>query len=115
MTEDQLQSACFIWAWNTHPQTRRCMWAIPNGGSRNKAEAAKFKATGVLAGVLDMHFFWKGKLFLFEFKVGRNQLSQPQKDFYSAVGAQGAIYWVVRDSPDSFKKYFENILNGVYE
>lgn len=114
MSEDQLQATCWQWAWNFYPITRRCLWAVPNGGSRNKAEACKFQATGVLPGVWDMHFFWKGNFYIFEFKVGTNTLSKPQEAWGKAMGDQGAIGWEIRTF-ESFKTIFEKILNNVYE
>ena len=55
--EDAHQAALFTWAsWNEakHPDLRK-MYAIPNGGLRNKATGAKLKSQGVRAGVLDIN------------------------------------------------------------
>lgn len=76
MTEDQLQSKCFIWAWNDLPETRRHLWAVPNGGDRDIKVAIKLQATGVLPGVHDLHFFWERMFYTFELKVGDNQLTE---------------------------------------
>lgn len=57
-TEESEQVALFCWA--ALPETRnhypelQWMFAIPNGGLRNKIIAAKLKAQGVKAGVLDI-------------------------------------------------------------
>lgn len=52
-SEHQIQCAYFDWA-RRHPLARRA-YAVPNGGHRHIAVAAKLKAEGVRAGVLDAH------------------------------------------------------------
>lgn len=94
MTEDQLQAEFFRHVWNRYPELRRCMWAVPNGGFRNKMEAIKLKATGTLAGVWDLHLFYKGKFFIIETKVGKNTLSAAQKRWRDAMVLQGAVPYV---------------------
>jgi hypothetical protein len=61
--EDNHQVAIFSWAKLiniTLPNSEvvklaDVMYAIPNGGKRNKREAGRFKAQGVKAGVSDIH------------------------------------------------------------
>lgn len=55
-SEDAHQAAFFRWAVMNemrYPDLRK-MYAVPNGGHRNKVVAAKLKAQGVRAGVLDI-------------------------------------------------------------
>lgn len=55
-TEDGHQLALFCWAalnFEKYPELKR-MFAIPNGGYRDKREAAKLKAMGVKRGVPDI-------------------------------------------------------------
>lgn len=54
--EAEEQAALFRWAelQQTKYPALRWMYHIPNGGSRNKAEAARLKAEGVKAGVSDI-------------------------------------------------------------
>ena len=55
-TEQGHQSALFCWAamnLDKYPELK-WMHAIPNGGYRNKIEAARLKAAGVKAGVSDI-------------------------------------------------------------
>lgn len=93
-SEDAHQSALFCWAalnLKTYPELE-WLFAIPNGGFRDKRTASKLKATGVKAGVSDMLLpvrrgVWPG-LFI-ELKVGKNTLSQEQKDFKNFVLGQG--------------------------
>lgn len=56
MSEHSDQVALFRWAAlqaNRYPQLR-LMFAVPNGGIRSKATAAKLKAEGVKAGIPDV-------------------------------------------------------------
>lgn len=110
MSENQLQATIFQWAWNTYPQTRYCLWAVPNGGKRNKIEAQKLKATGTLAGVHDLHFIWKGIFYTFELKVGNNKLSSDQVKFKNAIESQGAKCFEIRTFIE-FVKIFEKIIS----
>lgn len=97
MTEDQLQSKCFIWAWNTYPALRYCFWHVPNGKQRNIVEAVQLKSMGVVAGVHDMHVFWQSQLYIMEFKVGTNKLTESQERFKKSMTLQGAIFYEIRD------------------
>lgn len=58
-TEDNHQAALFCWAalpeqQNRYPEFHLMLFAIPNGGERHIAVAAKMKATGTKAGTLDI-------------------------------------------------------------
>jgi hypothetical protein len=66
--------------------------AIPNGGFRTKVTAAKLKAEGVKAGVLDTHLpvarggyhgLW------IEMKYGRNKPTEEQKWWIEELRSQG--------------------------
>lgn len=55
-TEEEEQTALFSWAriMEARFPVLRWMHHIPNGGKRSKAEAARFRAAGVKAGVSDI-------------------------------------------------------------
>jgi hypothetical protein len=55
-TEDGEQTALFCWAAQNMARLPglRWMFAIPNGGARSPATAARLKATGVKSGVCDV-------------------------------------------------------------
>lgn len=126
MTEDQLQSKCWQWAWNTHPDTRRLLWAVPNGGDRDIMTAIKLQATGVVAGVHDLHFFWRGQLYTFELKVNGNELTQDrtivtkagqskvifgQQEWGAKIASQGGRWFKITEF-EQFKQLFNRILNN---
>lgn len=56
-------------------------FAIPNGGSRNKLEAANLKMAGLLPGVPDLFLFGNGHHQFVELKKHKGTLSAQQKDF----------------------------------
>lgn len=68
------------------------VFAIPNGGSRNKAEAAKLKAEGVSAGVPDLFIpipkSGSHGLFI-EMKVGKNRTSSEQDEWLALLRKNG--------------------------
>jgi len=108
LSEDQLQAKCYQWFWNNFPELRRTMWAVPNGGIRNKITAMKMKATGLLSGVHDIHFVHDGTLHSIELKVGKNQLTESQVKYAQAIMQQGAKCHVVR----TFEE-FEELIKGI--
>ena len=106
MTEDQLQAELWAWAWNSYPEARRCMWAVPNGSERNPVEAMRLKATGLLSGVWDLHMLWYGKFYIIETKIGNNQLTidrvingrkvYGQKEWGEIIASHGATRYIYR-------------------
>jgi hypothetical protein len=82
--EESEQIALFQWAAmmeSKYPELR-LLHAIPNGGHRHKATAARLKAAGVKAGVPDICLpvargDWHG-LYI-ELKVGKNKLTEAQR------------------------------------
>lgn len=65
---------------------------IPNGGSRNRAEAARLKAQGVKSGVPDLHLpAARGQYhgLYIEMKYGDNGLSTNQEKWLEALKAAG--------------------------
>lgn len=107
--EDQFQAACFEWAWNYLPQTRRLLWHVPNGGARNAKEASKLKAMGVVPGVFDLHLLWHGVLWVIELKVGLNSQSNEQIKWGEAVRAHGAQTYEIRDL-EQFQQIMKKIV-----
>ncbi|MBR4933795.1 MAG: VRR-NUC domain-containing protein [Clostridia bacterium] len=68
------------------------MYHVPNGGSRNKAEAAKFRRMGVKPGVCDIVLpaprgGYHG-LYI-ELKVGENKPTPEQRKFMRALDIEG--------------------------
>lgn len=92
--EDTEQMGVIDWAnWNTgrFPELQ-LLFHVPNGGKRNAAEAARFKAMGVKAGVPDlclpvpMNGF--AGLYI-EMKYGKNRTTKEQEKWIEALRQQG--------------------------
>lgn len=95
MTEEVEQIQLFAWAeWQSgkYPELK-LMYHIPNGGKRSKAEAARFKAAGVKAGVPDIFLptahggFFGCYIEMKREKGGR--VSEPQKRYIDALQNEG--------------------------
>jgi hypothetical protein len=102
-TEDNHQAAFFCWAampeiQQQFPEFKWSLFAIPNGGERNKIVAAKMKATGTKAGVLDIFLAVPRKGFhglFIELKKFGGRPSKEQLEFIEAVRQQGFAACVV--------------------
>jgi hypothetical protein len=106
MSEHDEQCALFEWAHYQYPELLRWMFAIPNGGLRNKATAVKMKNEGVRAGVSDIFCpiprgCYHG-LFL-EMKVGHNKLTDLQKEFQNYATQQGYCCKVAYSADEAIK------------
>lgn len=92
------------------------MFHIPNGGGRNKIEAANLKRQGVKAGVPDIclpvsrngyHGLW------IELKVGKNRTTEHQDEYISFLSAQGYDVAVCYGMEDAAKKIVEYLGGSV--
>ena len=92
--EEAEQAALFEWAAYKAGQWPELafMFHIPNGGLRNKATAARLKATGVKAGVPDIFLpVTQGQyagLFV-EMKYGKNKPSPEQQRYIDMLRGEG--------------------------
>jgi len=64
---------------------------VPNGGYRNKPEAALFKAMGVRAGVSDLILVHGGKFFALELKAQGGRATEEQLAFIADIDREGAF------------------------
>lgn len=111
MTEDQLQAKIYQHFHNHYPNLRGLLFAVPNGGWRNAREAQKLKSTGVVAGVADLLFIYKKRIYCFELKTAKGTQQKVQKQWQQVVENQGVDYFIIR-SLDEFKKVLNNILQN---
>lgn len=112
-SEDQLQAKCFQWYWNNYPNLRRTLFAVPNGGARNKFEAARMKGTGTVAGVSDLIWVLMNYVDFIEMKTTEGKQSEEQKAFEKMVVSMGHRYKVIRTLSE-FKIYVWNRLADIY-
>jgi VRR-NUC domain len=67
-------------------------WHTPNGGARNKAEAARLKQMGTLAGVGDLLLLDRsGRFFSLELKAASGRVSEAQLAWQANVNASGGF------------------------
>lgn len=111
--EHRLQCACVRWFRLAYPQHRHNLFAVPNGGYRTPATAAKIKAEGALPGVSDLILLiarggYHG--LLIEMKTDKGRQSEAQREWQRLIEADGYKYVVVR-SIEEFIKVVEAYLN----
>ena len=99
--ESQEQIALINW-WSFYSQAKhiheKCLFAIPNGGSRNAIEARNLKAEGVRAGIPDLMLAlpcgaFHG-LFIEMKRLKKGRLSADQKEMlevFSKLGYKAAV------------------------
>lgn len=107
-TEDAIQSESYVWFHNNYPHLRGCLFSVPNGGARSALQGKIFKMTGVVAGVSDMLFMYKGTTYCFEFKNKFGAQSQAQINWQKQIEKHGFKYYIVRD-----KSIFQQIINAL--
>lgn len=93
-TEHAEQAALFAWAalMESRIPELALLYAVPNGGARHPAVAAKLKAEGVKRGVLDtcLPVARRGYHGAYcEMKVGRNRLTPEQEVWAHRLGCEG--------------------------
>jgi hypothetical protein len=76
-------------------------WHTPNGGNRSVAEAGRFKALGVKAGVPDVLALHAGRLFALELKAERGRVSEAQEAMLADLEAAGATVAVAFSLDDA--------------
>ncbi|TYK35731.1 VRR-NUC domain-containing protein [Bacteroides pyogenes] len=111
--ESDMQSEFFNKVFTIFPKLpRKLLFAVPNGGSRNKIEAANMKRQGVTAGVADVILLVPKKGFAclcIEFKTKTGRQSDEQKEFQFQAEKCGSKYVVVRSVEQGLKEVKEYI------
>lgn len=111
--ESHLQRNCFTWFRLQYPRLRLLLFAVPNGGFRNRREAGIMKAEGVTAGVADVILLKPSGGYAslcIEFKTEDGTQRATQKEWQQAAEGVGNKYVIVR-SFDAFKEEVENYLS----
>lgn len=101
--EHNIQVACVCWFRIQYPFRSALLFAVPNGGRRDRVTGAKLKAEGALAGVADMLLLCPSSRYhglCIEFKTQTGRQSEAQKTFQRKVEGAGYAYCVVRSIDD---------------
>lgn len=115
--EDQEQQKVIEWAMYRsleYPELR-LLHHVPNGGSRNRAEAVKLKRMGVKAGVPDLVLpvpcgGYAG-LYI-EMKVGKNKPTEKQKEWMEQLKRYGHKVEVCYSGDEAIKTIEKYIQSG---
>ena len=99
-TEAKIQQEAIMKIWNEMPETRLCLFHVPNGMNIDAKQGAKFKARGVISGVPDLVFVWQGKTHYIEVKTQIGVLSKNQKALHAKWSEQGVKVEVMRSSEE---------------
>jgi hypothetical protein len=105
-TEHQEQRLFVMWFRQTHSPVR--IFAIPNGGMRSKATAARLKVEGVVSGVPDL-FIPEWRLWVEMKRVKGGRVAPEQKDWIEYLEANGYTALVCKGWEDA-KKQIEQFL-----
>lgn len=107
MSEDILQAKIYKWYHNTYctklNDPQHVIFSVPNGGHRSKSEAARFKATGLVAGVSDLIVIQPNRIIFVELKLPTGKQQNTQIEFERKIKDLNFEYYVVRSLED-FKK-----------
>lgn len=112
--EHALQCTCVRWFRYEHSDMAELLFAVPNGGRRDKQSGARLKAEGVLAGVSDLILMLpnsRSHALCVEMKTTEGRQSEAQKLWQFHVEAVGYEYRVCR-SVDDFIETVENYIKG---
>ena len=101
--EHQIQVACVRWFRLQYSKLSLNLFAVPNGGRRDKVTAGKLKAEGVVAGVADLLLLvpsgcFHGLAIEMKTRIGRRRDSQ--KEWQEYIQKQGYKYVVCRSLDD---------------
>ena len=105
--EHRLQVACVQWFRYQYPKHAHNLFAVPNGGKRDKVTAAKLKAEGALAGVADLILLIQSKGYgalLIEMKTSSGRQADSQKAWQKAIETDGYKYVICRSISDFMKE-----------
>lgn len=112
VSEHDIQKACIEWFRLKYP--KYLIYAIPNGGQRNKIVAAKLKAEGVLSGIPDLHIPVAKQGFhglYIEMKAGKNKARENQISVMQKLSNEGfrcEVCWTA----DQFRAVVDNYFNN---
>lgn len=116
--EHDLQAACVQWFRLQYPRLLQRLFAVPNGGFRDRKTAGKLKAEGVLRGVSDLILLKPNGTFhalLIEMKVleSYSRQTEAQKQWQDDLTSKGEYKYAVCRSVDDFMREVNDYLKGV--
>ena len=113
--EAQAQKDFFIWLEYQYPELRGCVFSIPNGGKRDKREAASLVKQGLTRGVLDIFCAIPNNKYhglFIELKIGKNSLTPNQKQMmyrFLSKGYACRVCYGWEQAKEVFEEYIDEI------
>lgn len=110
--ESLLQQECVKWFRYQYPYAKKLLFAIPNGGVRNKVTARRLKKEGVQEGVPDLFLaipIDSTHGMFIEMKYGSNKTTDAQNEMielFTKVGYKCEVCYTF----DDFKKVIDDYL-----
>jgi|SRR5580692_5306302 hypothetical protein len=115
------QQKLIMWVDTFHPEQSKFLFAVPNGGSRHPAEAARLKLEGVRPGVPDL-FFYRARggyhgLFI-EMKRRKGStgvVTGGQRGFIERARQEGykaVVCWGCEEAKKALTEYWSNTANA---
>lgn len=116
--EHDLQVACVEWFRYQYPRLSKRLFAVPNGGYRDRRTAAKLKDEGVISGVSDLILLKPNDHFhalLIEMKVTEkySRQSSEQKEWQKELTSLNEYKYVVCRSIDDFMREVNDYLKDI--
>ncbi len=121
-SEHQEQKALMLWARAQIGKGRKALqnlFAVPNGGHREKAVAGKLKAEGVASGVPDLFLAWPTKqhhgLFIEMKRRAKGQVSAEQKAWHERLRSAGYCVVIAKGFEEAITaigRYLEPLSKG---
>lgn len=111
--ESRLQKQCVAWFRMQYPRLALLLFAVPNGGARNRVEAAIMNGEGVTAGVADVLLLYPSSGYhglCVEFKTPKGRQQPTQQLWQQHVEQAGYRYEIVR-SLDEFLRLVKHYFN----
>lgn len=105
--ESQIQKGCVLWFRYQYPSLSRILFAVPNGGFRNKVEASIMKAEGIVSGVADLILLTPRKGYgalCVEMKSPKGKQSEEQKEWQKEAETAKNKYVVCRSLEEFIKE-----------
>lgn len=104
--EHQIQAACVRWFEMQYPEYDGLLFAVPNGGRRDKQTGALLREEGVRAGVSDLLLLVPSVRYhglCVEMKAAEGRQRPSQKEWQKKVERQGYRYALCRSLDDFMK------------
>jgi len=107
-TEIQIQAEIWKTIWKEFPETRRLLFHVPNESTYDDSQQA---SSGVIPGVPDLLFAWRGFTWYIELKDDTGRISDAQKVFHANLDRQGIKTWLFFNSLDCIV-FLRNVIPG---